>query len=545
MAAKGGSSPNQALIIFLVFFILATITLGVTTYLGFDSAAKAAEADKKAQADAKKQEAEADYQKFQAMYFRTLMGRPAPKDAEAIETLRAKWDRSELQNRSNDPSKQDVINLIAATDKEFEWNTGAKKPARTFETIRADKEKELAAVTKNATALKKDVEQLRQDNQAAQDELKKARDTYAADLKKAREKAETDLAKYIDTIKDLQGQLDAKGKDIEKMTADVAALKEDHEKEVAGLTKQINQLKTRVARSEAQVAQGTTTSLSDSDQPKGRIDSIAPNGSSVFINLGSADNVKPQLTFSVYGVGSDNRPISFPVTDRDGKPKVGSDGKPEREGKATIEVTNVLGEHVSQAQVTRVRDPNRDPITRGDLLFNPAWSPNQRQHVAVAGLIDLTGEGRDNTQEFLRNLERQGIIIDAYLDLRDLTVKGKGIDRQTDFLILGVAPEAKAPGIRGAADEDPKVKRNTEIINEMTKMQEQAVANGVRVMSLKNFAAMSGYRLPKAVGTGQTEYKFEPSASGPAPKKEEKKDDKEAPMENKDEKKKDKENKDK
>src|SRR5262249_37108584 len=206
MAAKG-SSPNQALIIFLVFFILATITLGVTTCPGCDAAAKAADAEKKAQADKKKQESERDLQQFVAAYLRSIEGRPLPKDAEVIEPLRGQWDRGELQNRSSDPNKQDIINLIAALDKEFEWNPGAKKPARTFESIRADKEKELATVTKNAAALKKEVDQLRQDNQTAQDELKKARDAYAADLKKAREKADTDLAKYIDTIKDLQGQL--------------------------------------------------------------------------------------------------------------------------------------------------------------------------------------------------------------------------------------------------------------------------------------------------------------------------------------------------
>src|SRR5262245_8625202 len=191
MAAKG-SSPNQALIIFLVFFILATITLGVTTYLGFDAAAKAADADKKAQAEKKKQESERDLQQFVAAYLRSIEGRPLPKDAEVIEPLRGQWDRGELQNRSSDPNKQDIINLIAALDKEFEWNPGAKKPARTFESIRADKEKELAAVTKTANGLKAERDQLRQDNKAAQDESKTARDTDAADLKKAREKARSE-----------------------------------------------------------------------------------------------------------------------------------------------------------------------------------------------------------------------------------------------------------------------------------------------------------------------------------------------------------------
>ena len=42
----------------------------------------------------------------------------------------------------------------------------------------------------------------------------------------------------------------------------------------------------------------------------------------------------------------------------------------------------------------------------------------------LAGLFDLTGEGRDNIEEFMRTLRKEGTVIDAYLDLKDLTVKG-------------------------------------------------------------------------------------------------------------------------
>ena len=46
-----------------------------------------------------------------------------------------------------------------------------------------------------------------------------------------------------------------------------------------------------------------------------------------------------------------------------------------------------------------------------------------REHVAIIGLIDLMGDGKDNTAELVRNLTRQGIIVDAYLDLKDKTLK--------------------------------------------------------------------------------------------------------------------------
>src|SRR5262249_6772937 len=178
-----------------------------------------------------------------------------------------------------------------------------------------------------------------------------------------------------------------------------------------------------------------------------------------------------------------------------GKPVVGTDAKPLREGKATLEVVSVLSDHVSQARITSWRDRERDPVLKGDLLFNPAWSPNMRQHVAIAGTVDLTGEGHDDLQELIRTLERQNVIVDAYLDTKELTVKGKGLTRQPDYLNLGEAPDVGNSGI--VKEDDPKAKRRTEILATMTKMQEEATRNGVAIISLRKFLAMSGYRAPR------------------------------------------------
>jgi hypothetical protein len=81
-------------------------------------------------------------------------------------------------------------------------------------------------------------------------------------------------------------------------------------------------------------------------------------GQTAYINLGSADRVTPGLTFSAHGAGRD--------------------GKPTPAVKGTVEVFKVVGEHLSQARVTSVAHPNRDPISQGDLLFNPTWHPAQK-----------------------------------------------------------------------------------------------------------------------------------------------------------------------
>ena len=69
-----------------------------------------------------------------------------------------------------------------------------------------------------------------------------------------------------------------------------------------------------------------------------------------------------------------------------------------------------------------------------------------REHVAIAGFIDLVGDGRDATPELVRMLEKQGVVVDIWLDLRDMSLKGANKDkeekitRQTSYLIMGDSP---------------------------------------------------------------------------------------------------------
>jgi hypothetical protein len=88
--------------------------------------------------------------------------------------------------------------------------------------------------------------------------------------------------------------------------------------------------------------------------------------------------------------------------------------------------------------------------------------------------------------------------VDAYLDLKDISVKGRGIDRQTDYLILGINPTFQ--GAETVKDDDPRAKRQQAILKEMADMQEKAKENGVTVIPLRKFMVMSGYHVPPGVG---------------------------------------------
>jgi hypothetical protein len=73
----------------------------------------------------------------------------------------------------------------------------------------------------------------------------------------------------------------------------------------------------------------------------------------VWINLGRADGLDRQTAFGVYSGDADEM------------------GKAKK--KATIEVTKITGDHSAEARITE--DKAADPITPGDKVFTPLWSP--------------------------------------------------------------------------------------------------------------------------------------------------------------------------
>jgi hypothetical protein len=159
----------------------------------------------------------------------------------------------------------------------------------------------------------------------------------------------------------------------------------------------------------------------------------------------------------------------------------------------------VLGDHLSQAKINYVttprerprHDPRHDPVVEGDVLINPSWDPNRKKHIALAGIVDVTGDGRDDTEQVIRALERQNVAVDAYLDMRkDFTIKGPGITVNTDFLVIGDEPAE----VLGAQGRDAEIKQK--VAEGMKEMRKQAEANGVKVIGLRRYLDEIGYRIP-------------------------------------------------
>jgi hypothetical protein len=76
----------------------------------------------------------------------------------------------------------------------------------------------------------------------------------------------------------------------------------------------------------------------------------------------------------------------------------------------------------------------------------------------------------------------------------DNSVKGKGITRETDYLIMGDLPKTRSGILR---EGDTKTKQIDDVVKLATRMDEEATKLGVVKIKLRDFLAMTGYRVPR------------------------------------------------
>ena len=134
MAAKGSGESKAGLVVFLVLFILLSITLGVTTYMGYDGQKTLEEKAKAADKTAKDWENDADWYKFVANTYRVYMGMPATGDD--LAALRSKYNDGggSLFTASRDKFKEEHKKAITEQlDKTKKWDKELKKPIETLQ----------------------------------------------------------------------------------------------------------------------------------------------------------------------------------------------------------------------------------------------------------------------------------------------------------------------------------------------------------------------------------------------------------------------------
>jgi hypothetical protein len=250
--------------------------------------------------------------------------------------------------------------------------------------------------------------------------------------------------------------------------------------------------------------------------PHGQIVKRSGDTKTVEINIGSASALKAGQTFKV-------QPASTLTDGLGSRKKQTFDDKgnlvisDEEVSKGTIEVVKVLGPNLSEARITSETDGIRDSILRGDLLYNPLWKKGARDRVVLYGIFDLDGDNIDDIQSVVKDLERQGVIVDGYYDLAsrkwessDPTNKKPGPTQSTTYAVKGWIPD---PAALGAVSN-----QMSGVVTAINTAAEEAKAKGCKEVKALEFFPAIGIKIsPSASDTSATQAAVKYLRDEPAP----------------------------
>ena len=216
-----------------------------------------------------------------------------------------------------------------------------------------------------------------------------------ATVKKAAEDAQKVAQAEREKVqKDTAEQIAAANKEKETISAQLAKKGEDFNAAEAVAKAAEGKVRTQLERTKGNLTQ-VTTELSRTRQqkhevPDGNVTWVSVGERVVYVNLGQADFLRPQISFSVYPAD-----VTDVVTSKI---------------KAKIEVTRVLGPHEAECRI--VEDSITDPILPNDRVYSPVWHPGRRIHFAIIGKTDIDGDGNSDREKVRELIRINGGVID-------------------------------------------------------------------------------------------------------------------------------------
>lgn len=276
----------------------------------------------------------------------------------------------------------------------------------------------------------------------AQQEAEQNRDSSIAKL----EKATTEFSEDRDKMK-LAGE--EMKDDLNKTVGDFQKFRKVATDEKTQL---LGQLDSRANTIENQRQELNRLRSDKFESVQGEIQYVVPPGNLVLINLGSADSLRAGVQFGVIAADTINLQDA-PV-------------------KATIEVVKVLNANSSQARVIGSAS-YRNPLIPGDKIYSPFWAPGRKVKIALAGEIDIDGDGRSDIDQLRSMIELAGAEVAAVIT-KTGAVEGK-LDASVRFLVIGEQPDL---GNANTASGE----QNAQALAEIGRIKAEAVEKGVTVI---------------------------------------------------------------
>ena len=552
-AARPSKETSMPVVIALVFFIVATIGLGVFVYVLFgDQEAKDAAVAAKTK-EVTEMRASVKDAELTARIYRIASGFPegAGNESDLVivqnEVKEGTKPYQELmkmnaasKKRGSEVSAEVAAKFDAAVDQYFRAVAagGAMPPKLDVTTILSagefdiwtgemDANKQLLPPKRTLLDVAVRAAIVRNFALKAIGDERVAYDKVVADIKAATTAYNKAQKDYGDKAVELPKSFDMKIAELTKAVDDLRKKYQDNEKNTRleiQKREDIIEVKNLEVRNQGKLIEGLKDTIltlnarqpkADPfayDEPQGKITARLVDNI-VEINLGSNAHVQVGLTFTVL-------PIDFPQKGR--VSRMLTIRRPDERGvyresavfipKASIEVIEVIGPDVSRARITGEHDDLRDRALPGDLLYNTVWRKGQADHIALVGIFDTNGDGTDDIENVVRDLNRMGIPVDAYFDLKAQKWVGK-ITERTRYLVDGAVP-VPVPN-------DPNLDAKVKMIGAMKAARVEAQEKSVQVVPARDFFGRTGYKAKIDVSDdfiNQAAAKYLGGDLGPPPK---------------------------
>ena len=399
--------------------------------------------------------------------------------------------------------------LIGYPEAEFGSEADAVGGTTLIAKIKEDLTKFLDPGTPGTSTYRDELARLAQRRDDLTKELTGKTDNYnqlRAEFETKRKVEEAKIGEHDANFQQANADRETVQKDVEQKLAENRRQMEDREQQsqdLADKKKQVeieyerfrNRSDTEKKNLVAQVTQfkESVQRVQSSGTPVGSVVSVDNLNNEVYIDRGADDLLPLHTTFSVWSAdkrGSMHWQEKNEKIKGDAKKELEQSGgrnvlSPRLEGgpKAYIEVVGILGPHQAKGRITL--EKYTDPITPGDQLFTPLWSPGQRKHFALAGRFDLTGRGTNDRRLLIDMIKSHGGVIDAEVK-DDGTIEG-AIEVGTDYLVLGSMPDE--------GDSTEAQKDFAGRINATTKdLRKEARSLGVEVIDQAKLYDFMGYK---------------------------------------------------
>jgi len=287
---------------------------------------------------------------------------------------------------------------------------------------------------------------------ADKEAIEKRETDRSKQFEQSQQAAQADLAKertqFNGERQRITGEKDKLAEDVRQKDTQVQEIEQAMKKQVDTLHKENDKL--------AQAVDGLTVKLEGLtretfDKPDAVITNVNQRLRYVYIDVGSADLLRPQMTFSVYDHGT-------------------SGLKSTVKKKGRVEVIQILDDHLALCRI--LEDEIGNVIVPGDVVHTPAWKPGKLQHFAIVGFIDLNKDNTADRPALETLIHTNGGVIDPE------------VTPNTEFLIVGERRPDKPGSTEFTVQE----------LAEFQRMLNDAQQLGVDQLSVEKFLDYMGWK---------------------------------------------------